>query len=88
MPPTFVFHYTRSLPPEAVQQPAPMVLVTHDMFIVDFSQATWFQRAYPNSLILETGQPEYGTPMVSTAPGVPIPSEPAREQDGMGGTPW
>lgn len=74
--PGFEFHYPHTLPAAAVEQFALPVLVTYDKFIVDFRHKAWFERAYPNSLVLETGHPVYGTLMVFTAPGVPIP--PAR----------
>ncbi len=73
--PGFEFHYPHTLPAAAVERFAPPVLVTYDKFIVDFSNTEWFERAYPNSLVLETGHPVYGTLMVFTAPGVPIPPE-------------
>jgi hypothetical protein len=71
--PTFVFRYPHTLPPKAVEQLAPPVLVTYDKFIADYSDASWFKRAYPNVRVIETGHPVYGTLMVFTAQGVPIP---------------
>ena len=71
--PGFEFHYPHSLPAAAVEQLAPPVLVTYDKFIADYSKASWFRRAYPNVRILETGHPVYGTLMVFSAAGVPLP---------------
>ena len=71
--PQFQFHYPHTLPPEAVEQLAPPVLVTYDKAIADMRETSWFQRAYPNIRIVETPHPVYGTLMVFTASGVPLP---------------
>jgi arabinofuranosyltransferase len=71
--PDFVFHYPHTLPAAAVERFATPVLVTYDKFIVDIRNTNWFKREYPNSRVLETGHPVYGTLMIFTGPGVPIP---------------
>jgi hypothetical protein len=69
----FVFHYPDTLPADAVARFAPPVLVTYDKFITDISQTSWFKQIYPNSRVVEMNHPVYGTLMVFTARGIPIP---------------
>ena len=71
--PGFEFHYPHTVPARAVEQLAPPVLVTYDTYVSEIRSTPWFQRAYPSEAIVVPLWQPYGTLMVFSAPGIPLP---------------